>query len=72
MSILVTLHELVLTHNTDVGHTACHALRNIIVSEIKDFERKVGSLHQKATLVGIYFDVGLGQQMHRVVIEATF
>ena len=39
--IFVSLHELIFSHDTDVSHSACHALRNVIVSVIEHFKREI-------------------------------
>ena len=41
LCILSTLNKLVLAHDSDICHTRGYALRNIIITKVENFERKV-------------------------------
>ena len=50
LGILATLHELVLTYDTDVGYTRGYTLWDIVIAKVKHFERKITCLHQEGAL----------------------
>ena len=45
LSVFVALHELIFSYDPNVGYTVGHTLWDIIVTQIEDFQRKVGRLH---------------------------
>ena len=47
LRILVAFHELVFAHHTNVGHTACHTLRDVIITQVQHFEGEVRRLDQQ-------------------------
>ena len=72
LGVLAALHKLVLAYHADVGYALCHALRNVVVAQIKHLEREVRRLYQQRPLGGTHLDVGLREQVHRVVKQTTF
>ena len=72
VGVFLTLFKLILTYNADICHAACHTLWDIIIPEEKNLQGEVGALDEKCPFAFADFDVGFFQQIHSVLIEATF
>ena len=70
--LLPALGQLVLAHYTGIGHTECHALRNVVVAEKEYFKGIIGSFYKQRALGWPHFDAGFGKEIHAVVVEAPF
>ena len=71
IGVLATLHKLIFTHDAEVGHTRSNALWNIIVAQIKDFNREIGRFHEQSTLARWNLDARLSEQGHSVFEETA-
>ena len=50
IGFLATFHELIFAHDTQVGHTRGHGLRNVVVAEIEHLHGEVGRLDKQGAL----------------------
>ena len=48
--ILLSFHKFVFAHDTQVGHSSRHGLRNIVVAQVKHLDGEIGGLHQQGAL----------------------